>query len=139
MKRCLLLLCIGLIYAGESYQVTGDVTKADAFIYQQSLVLRHVQNMAITTQPRFSQLSYLSDVSGDGLILTLKPNTSYIVSTINDGYQIYCYDDTQEPNSWHVIIDPGHGGQDPGAMAVSGLQEKEVALKFSQYFSDFHM
>jgi N-acetylmuramoyl-L-alanine amidase len=27
-----------------------------------------------------------------------------------------------------VVIDPGHGGQDPGAVGSSGLQEKEVTL-----------
>jgi N-acetylmuramoyl-L-alanine amidase len=27
-----------------------------------------------------------------------------------------------------VVLDPGHGGHDPGALGVGGLQEKEVAL-----------
>ncbi len=28
-----------------------------------------------------------------------------------------------------VVIDPGHGGKDPGAIGVGGLQEKEVTLR----------
>jgi len=28
-----------------------------------------------------------------------------------------------------IVIDPGHGGKDPGAIGVNGLQEKEVVLK----------
>ena len=31
-----------------------------------------------------------------------------------------------------IIIDPGHGGKDPGAIAKSGLQEKYVVLDISQ-------
>ncbi len=30
-----------------------------------------------------------------------------------------------------VAVDPGHGGYDPGAVGVTGVQEKEVALKAS--------
>ena len=31
-----------------------------------------------------------------------------------------------------IVIDPGHGGQDPGAIGKSGLQEKDVTLKISK-------
>ncbi|MEX0271220.1 N-acetylmuramoyl-L-alanine amidase [Leptolyngbyaceae cyanobacterium UHCC 1019] len=31
-----------------------------------------------------------------------------------------------------VVIDPGHGGGDPGAVGIGGLQEKEVVLSVSQ-------
>ncbi|MEO1353541.1 MAG: N-acetylmuramoyl-L-alanine amidase [Cyanobacteria bacterium J06635_15] len=31
-----------------------------------------------------------------------------------------------------VVIDPGHGGRDPGAVGIGGLQEKGVALAISQ-------
>ena len=31
-----------------------------------------------------------------------------------------------------VVIDPGHGGKDPGAIGVGGLQEKEVTLRVSR-------
>ncbi|HHY47299.1 MAG TPA: N-acetylmuramoyl-L-alanine amidase, partial [Firmicutes bacterium] len=30
-----------------------------------------------------------------------------------------------------IVIDPGHGGQDPGAVGFTGLQEKDVALDIS--------
>lgn len=30
-----------------------------------------------------------------------------------------------------IVIDPGHGGKDPGAMGVNGLEEKEVVLDIS--------
>jgi N-acetylmuramoyl-L-alanine amidase len=31
-----------------------------------------------------------------------------------------------------VVIDPGHGGKDPGAIGIGGLQEKDVILPISQ-------
>ncbi|MBM0742792.1 N-acetylmuramoyl-L-alanine amidase [Phormidium sp. CLA17] len=31
-----------------------------------------------------------------------------------------------------VVIDPGHGGGDPGAIGIGGLQEKEITLSVSQ-------
>ncbi|RJX26358.1 MAG: AMIN domain-containing protein [Desulfurivibrio sp.] len=31
-----------------------------------------------------------------------------------------------------IVIDPGHGGRDPGALGVNGLQEKEVVLKVAK-------
>jgi N-acetylmuramoyl-L-alanine amidase len=31
-----------------------------------------------------------------------------------------------------VVLDPGHGGHDPGAIGASGLQEKDVALDVAQ-------
>ncbi len=31
-----------------------------------------------------------------------------------------------------VVIDPGHGGPDPGAIGISGLQEKEIVMDISR-------
>lgn len=33
---------------------------------------------------------------------------------------------------WVVAIDPGHGGEDPGAIGIGGLQEKEIVLDISR-------
>ena len=30
-----------------------------------------------------------------------------------------------------IVIDPGHGGRDSGAIGVNGIQEKEVVLKLA--------
>lgn len=35
-----------------------------------------------------------------------------------------------------VVIDPGHGGKDPGAIGRSGLKEKDVVLDIAKYLRD---
>jgi N-acetylmuramoyl-L-alanine amidase len=37
---------------------------------------------------------------------------------------------------WIVIIDPGHGGEDPGAIGRSGTQEKDIVLKIGRKLRD---
>lgn len=33
---------------------------------------------------------------------------------------------------WSIVIDPGHGGDDPGAISVSGAHEKDITLAMAQ-------
>jgi N-acetylmuramoyl-L-alanine amidase len=37
---------------------------------------------------------------------------------------------------WHVVIDAGHGGKDPGAIGASGLIEKDVVLDIAKRLRD---
>lgn len=37
---------------------------------------------------------------------------------------------------WHVVIDAGHGGKDPGAIGFSGLIEKDVVLDIAKRLRD---
>jgi N-acetylmuramoyl-L-alanine amidase len=37
-----------------------------------------------------------------------------------------------ERKEWIVVIDPGHGGEDPGAVGRGGTQEKDVVLRVSR-------
>ena len=34
------------------------------------------------------------------------------------------------------MIDPGHGGRDPGAIGISGLHEKDVTLDIARHMAD---
>lgn len=35
-----------------------------------------------------------------------------------------------------VVIDPGHGGEDPGAIGIRGVKEKEVVLSLARHLKD---
>jgi N-acetylmuramoyl-L-alanine amidase len=37
-----------------------------------------------------------------------------------------------KPGKTKIVIDPGHGGRDPGAIGPSGLREKDVVLKIAK-------
>ena len=43
---------------------------------------------------------------------------------------------TQPSKSITIVIDPGHGGEDPGAIGPTGLKEKDVVLKLSKKIRD---
>ena len=58
----------------------------------------------------------------------------YLLQLHNQKFKAVETDLTDEKNKWlfdTIVIDPGHGGKDPGAMGVSGVREKDINLKIS--------
>jgi N-acetylmuramoyl-L-alanine amidase len=45
------------------------------------------------------------------------------------GHEVVLEPARPEPGRYLIVIDPGHGGRDPGATARSGLREKDVVLR----------
>lgn len=43
---------------------------------------------------------------------------------------------TKIPSKFTIIIDPGHGGKDPGKVGTSGALEKEINLKIALYLKE---
>jgi N-acetylmuramoyl-L-alanine amidase len=41
-----------------------------------------------------------------------------------------------QPQSFKIVIDAGHGGEDPGAVGPTGLKEKDVVLKLAKRVRD---
>ncbi len=39
--------------------------------------------------------------------------------------------------TYTIVIDPGHGGEDPGAIGKNGMYEKQVTLSISKYLRDY--
>ena len=55
-------------------------------------------------------------------------NSSYTRKRIND----YSKLPNIKQNQFSVVIDPGHGGPDPGAIGIGGIRESDVVLEVSK-------
>lgn len=69
--------------------------------------------------------------------LTQTPRTNTSTSTLDRAWQrISPKPGTRQRNGkLVVVIDPGHGGQDPGAVGIGGLREKDVIMPISDEVS----
>lgn len=70
------------------------------------------------------------------VVLDLKSRAPYKVFTLEDPYRIVI-DIGEEKNPFYrerkiVVIDPGHGGHDPGAIGPRGSREKDVTLDIAK-------
>ena len=71
---------------------------------------------------------------GEGVVFKRKTNLktnqkSVLKRKSNNGY--LKLPDVKQ-NKFLVVIDPGHGGPDPGAIGISGIRETDVVLEVSQ-------
>jgi len=55
-------------------------------------------------------------------------NSSYMIKRNHDYLQL----PKVKQNKFSVIIDPGHGGPDPGAIGIGGIRETDVVLEVSK-------
>ena len=55
-------------------------------------------------------------------------NSSYMKKRVYDSLQL----PNVKRNKFSVVIDPGHGGPDPGAIGIGGLRETDVVLEVSK-------
>ena len=70
---------------------------------------------------------------GEGFIekkqnIKTNKNLSYIKQTANDYLQL----PNIKQNKFFVVIDPGHGGPDPGAIGIGGMRETDIVLEVSK-------
>ena len=72
---------------------------------------------------------------GEGLVenkrtRNVRPNKKsiYVIKNNNDYLQL----PKVKQNKFSVVIDPGHGGPDPGAIGINGIRETDVVLEVSK-------
>ncbi len=71
---------------------------------------------------------------GEGLISKSSKNSKANQKPVNSRKRNYKFLQLPdiERNKFYVVIDPGHGGPDPGAIGIGGLRETEVVLDVSK-------
>ncbi len=71
---------------------------------------------------------------GEGLVgerirnSRINQRSNYIRKKVDDYWQL----PKVKQNKFSVVIDPGHGGLDPGAIGIGGIRETDVVLKVSK-------
>ena len=92
---------------------------------------------ATPTPPPASKLGTHADPVGD---LMAKPNSSIEPAPAPASAPITTAASVNQPQNGErfiiVALDPGHGGEDPGASGPSGTREKEVVLKIAHRLRD---
>ena len=71
---------------------------------------------------------------GEGIVRKPSPKLRTTQKQINSrktNYEFLKLPDIKR-NKFYVVIDPGHGGPDPGAIGIGGLRETEVVLDVSK-------
>jgi len=71
---------------------------------------------------------------GEGLVEKKKGNIKANQNLIYEKKKNYGYLKLPEVkrNKFEIVIDPGHGGPDPGAIGIGGIRETDVVLEVSK-------
>ena len=75
---------------------------------------------------------------GEGLVekrigdIKSNKNSSYLKKRVHEYLQL----PNVKQNKFLVVIDPGHGGPDPGAIGIGGIRETDVVLEVSKIVKD---
>jgi len=71
---------------------------------------------------------------GEGVIEKKKQNNKTIKNSSYIKKTVYNYTrlPNVEQNKFFVVIDPGHGGPDPGAIGINGIRETDIVLEVSK-------
>ncbi len=119
---------IVLPFSQLASNVRGPVLTASSPLLEVRLRNDDPQTASVLLFPASGvQLGELNQPNPQSLLLQLRrsgfkpipvPNPTFPQQRIPSGRQI-------------VIIDPGHGGPDPGAVGIGGIQEKEIVLDIS--------
>lgn len=138
--RCLLVLASAVLGACAS-ESSADValeqtTAARAFVEPST-----TSTTTTTTIPPTTTTTIAPALDIDGTARVLRTSTDVVLPVlerVDQGYVVRtpCQDVALVPDGAvedrvHVVIDPGHGGSEPGAVTADGVAEKDVNLQTS--------
>ena len=130
MRYLLFILLSISTFAKEQYTFEGVFNDISATQYQGMLILKNSAQMHLTEQPLQSEYSHLLDSSLYDAMFAIQKDIKIRAQKQGDKLVLTFYKDNELRPL--IMLDAGHGGNDPGAIAQSGLKEKHVTLNFSQ-------
>ncbi|WP_300359700.1 N-acetylmuramoyl-L-alanine amidase [Fusobacterium sp.] len=75
--------------------------------------------------------------TSSGFFITLNKNIFHKVSLRKSPNRVVVdFSKSAQNKQYTVVIDPGHGGKDPGASGINGTREKDIALAVGKYLRD---
>ena len=107
--------------------------KADSLTIQRTPLIYPLVKSHIIQLPQSSQISFLCKKKVDDIIVQSSKQSFEILLTTQ--HQQHAEEIASQREKWvidTIVIDPGHGGKDPGAIGINRLQEKTVALDIAK-------
>ena len=102
---------------------------------------------SVISKPIKKTKTFQSKESGQLSFLLTKTFNDYIVESLADQVIISLIESTKSDinikkmkDNWlidTIVIDPGHGGKDPGAIGKAGVKEKDVTLGIAKYLGKY--
>ena len=84
-----------------------------------------------------SKIKTVNYNKSNGYFVELNKNIFYKVSNRRNPDRIVVdFSKSRQNKQYTVVIDPGHGGKDPGAPGLYGINEKTLALAVGKYLRD---
>jgi len=108
--------------SGKEYTINDQVISTVRWGYFTPTTLRVVVDLIHSTNSTVFMLKRLQDKPDRLVIDVVRPDLQ------NQEQQKRSVSREKAPGTRIIVIDPGHGGEDPGALGASGLQEKTVVL-----------
>lgn len=129
-----LLWVCSLVLAKDQYVLSANFDHMEIAKHKDTLLIKQMKDAVMLSQPLQPHDSYLSDFSATDLILSLEPHRSVWVVEEGDQLIIHC---SEQEDKIKVLVDPGHGGKDSGAISKTGMKEKHVTLYCAKQLAEY--
>ena len=108
-------------------------SKIDSAGFQKANMVYPVVKTKTIQANKSSQISYLVKKQIDNIVVIVNKSNIELLLTI--GQESYANKIQAMRKKWlidTIIIDPGHGGKDPGAVGANNIKEKNITLEVSK-------